>query len=101
MSLTPDEAAASLRDAEQIQHRSREMQIYRNSAPHCFIWGTVWLVGYGATGIAPHYANYVWWTFLPAGWLSGMVVRFLQGKRKRTEQNWRVAALMGIIFLAS
>jgi len=101
MSLTPDEAAATLREAEQIQHRSREMQIYRNSAPHCFIWGTVWLICYGTTGLAPRYAGTVWWILPFVGWLLAMIVGFYQGRtRRRSERNWRVDALMGIIFIA-
>lgn len=102
MSLTPDEAAASLREAEQTEHRSREMQIYRNSAPHCFIWGTIWLICYGTTGLAPRYAGYVWWPLVIGGWLSAMAVGFYQGRtRTRAERNWRIDALMGIIFIAS
>ncbi len=102
MSLTPDEAALSLREVDAIEQRSRELHIYRNSAPHCLIWGAVWVICYGTTALAPAYANYVWWTLPNIGWLSSCAVGYFQGKhRSRRKGSWRYGALMVIILLTA
>ncbi len=52
MNLSPTEAADALRDIDATAARSREFKGYRIAAPHFFLWGAIWILGYGATGVS-------------------------------------------------
>jgi hypothetical protein len=60
MSLTPDEAAQSLRDVSDAEQRSTQAAQYARSAPFFTLWGTFWVLGYTATEFWPHMANAIW-----------------------------------------
>jgi hypothetical protein len=56
MTLTPDQAAGALADIAQSESKTRELAGYQKGARHFFVWGAIWVVGYGATGLNPAYA---------------------------------------------
>ncbi|HET7585180.1 MAG TPA: hypothetical protein VFK13_09735 [Gemmatimonadaceae bacterium] len=51
MSLSSNEAAATLRDIESTQRRSANAFGYRMAAPHLILWGIIWALGYGVTAV--------------------------------------------------
>ena len=52
MNISPTEAADALRDIADSADRSREFKGYRIAAPYFFLWGAIWILGYGATGVS-------------------------------------------------
>lgn len=80
MNITPTEAADALRDIDATAQRSREFKGYRIAAPYFFLWGAIWIVGYGATGISPGY-GVVW---LPLT-VIGMAASAFVGWRNRKQ----------------
>jgi hypothetical protein len=60
MAPTAEEAAQALREIESIRTRSTQLRSYRYAAPQFILWGIFWLIGYGASDLAPAYANRVW-----------------------------------------
>ena len=60
MSLTQDEAAQSLADAEDIQRRSHQAIGYSRSSPFLLIVGLFWLLCYGATQFWPQQSAWIW-----------------------------------------
>jgi hypothetical protein len=53
MNISPTEAADALRDIQASADQAREFKGYRLAAPHFFLWGTIWIIGYGASGLSP------------------------------------------------
>ncbi|MBX7198297.1 MAG: hypothetical protein K1X51_02865 [Rhodospirillaceae bacterium] len=80
MNITPTEAADALRDIDATAQRSREFKSYRIAAPYFFLWGAIWIIGYGATGLSPRY-GVVW---LPLT-VVGMAASAYIGWRSRTQ----------------
>jgi hypothetical protein len=60
MNPTAEEAAQALREIESVRTRSTQLRSYRYAAPQFILWGIFWMVGYGASDLAPDYANRVW-----------------------------------------
>jgi hypothetical protein len=46
MTLTPDQAADSLKQIERTQARSAQARIYANASPGFILWGLIWIAGY-------------------------------------------------------
>ncbi|HEY4077701.1 MAG TPA: hypothetical protein VGM26_12305 [Rhizomicrobium sp.] len=67
MSITPNEAAASLKEIERTGRRSASVRVYATSSPFLMMWGVIWMIGYGVSDLAPHYADRVWIALLIAG----------------------------------
>lgn len=80
MNITPTEAANALRDIDATARRSREFKGYRIAAPYFFLWGAIWIVGYGASGVSPE-AGHLW---LPLSIL-GMAASAYIGWRNRAQ----------------
>lgn len=82
MNITPTEAADALRDIDATAQRSREFKGYRIAAPYFFLWGAIWIVGYGASGISPG-AGRLW---LPLS-IFGMAASAYIGWRSRGQEG--------------
>ena len=99
MSLSSQEAAKSLSQAEEAGRKSSELFFYRRSSPHLIMWGTIWVLGYGGTGLFPHQSNWIWGPLILLGIAGGAVM----GRCYRTKDNtfgpraWRIAALGAIV----
>jgi hypothetical protein len=93
MALSPDDAAAALRDIDVAQARSHRLRGYQNGAPHFFIWGIVWFVGYGLTDIFGR-ANAIWAVLVPIGVIAGIVAN----RGAPGAASWRYAATALAIF---
>lgn len=99
MSLSSEEAAASLSQVEQAGRRSSQLYFYHCSSPHLILWGIIWIVGYGGTGLFPAYSLHLWLALVAIGVASGV---FLNRARKHDRYAtgpyaWRMAALWALI----
>jgi hypothetical protein len=83
MNISPTEAADALRDIAASADRSREFKGYRMAAPYFFVWGAVWIVGYGASGISPGVAPGLW----PVLSVAGMAASAYIGWRNRRQDG--------------
>jgi hypothetical protein len=98
MSISPLEAADALREIKASAARSREFKGYRLAAPYFFVWGAVWILGYGATGIAPRYG--VAWLPLT---IAGIAASAYIGWRNRKQDEPgapRIGRAWGASFIA-
>ena len=86
MNITPTEAADALRDIAASADRSREFKGYRLAAPYFFLWGAIWILGYGATGLSAQ-AGILW---LPLT-VGGMGASAYIGWRNRTRSAMSAA----------
>ncbi|MDE2182267.1 MAG: hypothetical protein KGJ78_04535 [Alphaproteobacteria bacterium] len=99
MTLSSQEAAENLSQAEEAGRRSKQVYFYRQSSPHLIIWGIIWVIGYGGTGLYPLYANPLWAGLVLIGCASSVVL----GRCTKPDGTtggpypWRVAGLMAII----
>jgi hypothetical protein len=99
MSLSSEEAAASLTQVEQASRRSSQLYFYHRSSPHLIMWGIIWIIGYGGSGLFPPYANRLWLALIVIGCVGGVLL-----SRYRTPDGstsgpyaWRLGALWAII----
>lgn len=99
MSLSSQEAAESLSQAEQAGRRSEQAYFYHRSSPHLIMWGVIWILGYGGTGLFPQYADPLWAVLILGGCLGGVLIgRYSKSKcEKGTPYAWRIAALFAVI----
>ena len=102
--ISAEQASNALKEAAAAEQRSRNAYSYSQSAPHCFVWGVVWLLGYGAEALIPH--AHPGWPWLGWWWngltMAGAVVSILIGRRqnvRRPGMSWRIGALFGIMWV--
>jgi hypothetical protein len=99
MSLSSEEAAASLNQVQEASRKSSQLYFYHRSSPHLIMWGIIWIVGYGNTGLFPRYANVVWLTLIVIGCVGGIIL----GRCRKPDGvtngplAWRMGALWAII----
>ena len=74
MSLTPDQAADSLREIERTRRRSASARGYANSSPFLVMWGVIWMIGYTISDFAPRYSGSVWLALIVAGFLGSLAI---------------------------
>lgn len=99
MPLSSEEAAKSLLDAENARKRSTELYVYHRSSPHLILWGTIWILGYGGTGLAPRYSDPLWTALIVIGVIAGTIISRCRPKDTVTGgfRAWRLAALAAIV----
>ena len=56
MPLSPAEAQGALRDLSIAERASAKAYGYRHASPHLFLWGIIWIVGYGLSYARPQWA---------------------------------------------
>jgi hypothetical protein len=95
------EAAATLQDIDATGRRSAELYSYSLSAPYCFIWGAVWLIGYGGEALLPRaLTGWLWLAAEVAGFALTMHVSIRQAARGRGRRGgWRIGVLFAILWL--
>lgn len=84
MTISPEQAAAALRDIDDTSARSRRLSAYAQGSPYFFLWGIIWIVGYLATALAPGAANTAW-LFL---WAAGIAGGVLIARRRARLAGW-------------
>ena len=79
MPVTRDEAAQALKEVEQTQSLSGQLLGYESAAPHFFVWGLVWMLGYAGTNFAPDQKNLIWGVVIGIGSLLSILLGRRQG----------------------
>jgi hypothetical protein len=95
MTLSPQAAAAALRDIEQAEARSATLQDYQRAAPHFLIWGVLWAVGYSLSNFYPGHVPAIWAVIVPIGIVAGFVAM----RGRRSDQGWRYGAAVAAVFV--
>jgi hypothetical protein len=75
MDLNPEQASIALNDISLAQRKVAVFTGYQHAAPHFWLWGVIWFIGYSATGLQPQYAGETWLTlnligFMVSAWLA-------------------------------
>ncbi len=74
MSLSPDQAADSLKEIEKTSLRSASAYSYANSSPYFLLWGVIWMIGYAGSDLMPQIAGYLWMGLTVLGFGLSMVI---------------------------
>src|ERR1700712_4659327 len=61
------QAAQALKEADAAERRSAAVYRYQLAAPYLLMWGIVWILGYGGSGLWPRLARWVLVGPLPGG----------------------------------
>ena len=96
MTLSSEEAAKTLSQAEDARKRSAELYFYHRSSPHLILWGIIWVLGYGGTGLFPSYSGYLWDGLVLIGVACGFYIGRCRGSTAGPKA-WRLVALAVII----
>lgn len=101
MPLSSEEAAASLTQVEEASRKSSQLYFYHRSSPHLILWGVIWIIGYGNTGLFPRYAWPIWGVLILIGAIVGgtIVGRCAKADAEWRTPSWRNFALWAIILL--
>lgn len=91
MTLSPSEAAETLRDITAVQTHSQRAYAYREASPHLLIWGVLWAVGYGLTAALPRHGDAIWIAVITIGFLAGYAVSFRAAVRRDTQAGTPLA----------
>lgn len=51
MTLSPDQAADSLKEIARTEARSSRARRYANASPSFILWGVIWMIGYAASDL--------------------------------------------------
>lgn len=98
MTLPPGDASDRLREIAASEGHSLTAYRYQRFAPHLFLWGAIWMVGYGASFIAP--PGPVLWPALVA---IGMAGSFWMGRARTARdagiEGWRYGGTALAVFL--
>lgn len=88
MPLPPHDAADALRHIHAAEKRSATAFHYQAAAPHLFIWGAIWVVGYAGIYRWPHA-----WPLWPVLVVLGTVASWRVGSRfAKPAYRWRYGA---------
>ena len=79
MGLSPQDALAALNDVEAADTRARASQANRAGAPYLILWGVVWVIGYGLSGVLP--PRDIGWMWMGVS-LAGFAGMFLLPRRQ-------------------
>ena len=74
MNLSHEQASSALQDIAKAQRRLGVFSGYQRAAPHLWLWGLIWIAGYGVSDLAPQYAGWTWLVLNLGGILAGMVI---------------------------
>jgi hypothetical protein len=100
MPVSPQEAAEALHEIEVARSRSSTLRRYQLVAPHFFLWGAVWAIGYGATDLMPARGRLIWGVLLPIAVACGF---FITRNRRggNSGSNFAAVAATMATFLAA
>jgi hypothetical protein len=74
MSLTPDEAATSLKEIERAGRRSALAYSYASASPHLIMWGILWMIGYGVSDLNYRIGGLFWIVLTLCGLLASIFI---------------------------
>jgi hypothetical protein len=101
MTIDPADAAASLRDIETTEQRTRQTMFYATSGLILMLWGVVTAAGYLISGFRPGWAVPVWigsWALGLAGTI-GLISYRVRRQRARIRADWRIVYAMIVLMV--
>jgi hypothetical protein len=99
MSIQPREAAEALRDIAGAEQHSATAFRYQKVSPHLFLWGVIWIIGYGVVYLRPR-DWVVWIPLLLVGILASFWIdRRAQIDRSPASAGWRYVLTILALFL--
>jgi hypothetical protein len=90
MTISPEQAAAALKDIEAVAARSNDLKSYAIGAPILIMWGIICMMGYGAGVVSPAY-GIVWFPLS----LIGAVATFFLARRGKRSGDGRIGGRIG------
>jgi hypothetical protein len=97
MAISREDALSALAEVQAAEARALVSRSHRVGAPHLFVWGAVWIVGYTATGLLPSGAQ-IGWMWMIVGTAGGIASMLLS--RREADRAKRPAAGGSFAFLA-
>jgi len=98
MSVSPEDAAKTLRDVERAQARSSILYRYQMSTPYWIMWGILLIAGYTLEQLFPMQWFVVWGVVDSIGFSIGLSGYF-SPRSGRAEIAWRPLTLTAVVFL--
>ncbi len=107
MTLSPNEAAETLRDIAATERHSHSLYGYRQASPHLIEWGVLWIVGYGLTAVWPQLGRLIWAAIVAIGFAAGFAIVLRShsgiagqtGARPRIYWRFPAIAVTGLVFI--
>jgi hypothetical protein len=92
MTISPNEAATSLRDIASVEQRTRAALFYAGSSVIFILWGVLVAAGYGLSELYPRSARTIWLAISAAGCAAtvGIVWQRMRA-RPRAVRDWRLS----------
>lgn len=98
MAVSRNEAKDLLSDISRTERRSANAYGYSFAAPHFFLWGVIWMLGYGAAYLRPQ-----WGLVFPVLSVIGIIGSFIIGRTMKSvgaqAMDWRYVATVVAVFL--
>lgn len=94
MPVSQQEAAEALLMVESTESRSATLRGYRDAASQFFLWGVLWVVGYGLTQAMPARGAAIWAVVVVVGIAAGAVTL---PRRSGGSVAWRYAGVMSAL----
>lgn len=108
MNLSQEQASSALHDLARAQRRLGVFSGYERAAPHLWLRGVIWIVGFSVTDLAPRYAGWVSLVLDVGGVACGVaIVRCQAGAAWGDDTEWMprrmvvIALAIGLLIFAS
>jgi|SRR5215469_1041348 len=99
MPIQRQDAASALQEIANTEKQSHTAYHYQKAAPHLFLWGLIWIVGYAVTYLRPAWYP-LWDVLIVLGFVGSFLISFrTRGKGSHTSFGWRYAATVVAVFL--
>jgi hypothetical protein len=101
VTLSPHEAADTLRDVAAVEDRSARAYGYQRGSPYLILWGILWTVGYGLTATWPQRGNAVWIAIDAIGMAASFAIGFRShaGTNVPARRRWMFPGIALITFV--
>jgi hypothetical protein len=92
------QAIAVLKAADATERRSAEVYWYSRSAPHFFIWGVAWMIGYFGCALKSDLFDVIMPVAIWSG-IAGSLIVSLTGRKSRNYNTWRIGAAFLVMWI--
>ncbi len=82
MPISSQEASAALASVDQTERRAAVLKGYESGAPHFFLWGVIWILGYGCGALKPEWDGAVWLVLDAIGFVGSFALGRHAGTRR-------------------
>ena len=94
MPYSKQQAESALNDVDRAERRAAVLRGYERGAPHCILWGLIWIVGYGLSDVLAQWSGLIWMFLTVCGMLGGYLIgRTAKRRNASASSGWRYPAL--------